>query len=328
MTGRTTRASSLAATECGFGSARSSLWPQTPDLAAPGTLSRRRDYEGRCAVGDSQGQRRASRQPLPPNPGAGAAPEPEGVLFRARHAEDVYEFREGSRMRFGRDDGACEIPVWEHIETRADTLSRVAGELLCDDGTMWVRNLSESHELRVRGAGEPGHTLGRRQAPWPAPGRSLPFPFAELSVPSSGNWRITVEAVGPSRPPVPGETTVTRPVDCAVVVRTTEVFPAVPTRWQATARALCLPLLTGDGAVASTYAQVAELTEQSRRQARRAVDDLCNYYEQELGRGFHGWQRSHESRASALARLLVDRGAVAPDGAAGDRRASSGSQAQ
>jgi hypothetical protein len=108
----------------------------------------------------------------------------------------MYEFREGTRMRFGRDDGLCEIPVWAHIETRTGTLSRVAGELFCTDGTMWVKNLSESHELRVSGTGEPGHTLSRRQASWPAPGRSLPFPSAEISVPSTGTWRITVQAAG------------------------------------------------------------------------------------------------------------------------------------
>ncbi len=216
-------------------------------------------------------------------------------------------------MRFGRDDGVCEIPIWEQIETRTKTLSRLAGELLCDDGTMWVRNLSESHELRVTGTGEPGHTLGHRQAPWPAPGRSLPFPYAELSVPSSGEWRIIVEAVGPIPALGPRESSQTGGGAVGgVVVRTTEVFPAVPARWQAAARALCLPLLTGTGPVPSTYAQVADLTRQSRRQARRAVDDLCDYYEEELGKGFHGWQRARETRASALARLLVDRGAVPP----------------
>jgi hypothetical protein len=222
-------------------------------------------------------------------------------------------------MRFGRDDGVCEIPVWEHIETRSGTLSRVAGELFCDDGTMWVKNLSESHELRVVGTGEPGHALGRRQPPWPAHGRSLPFPYAELSVPSSGDWRIAVEAAGPVPPPSPRTATGCKE-DTApggIDAGPTETFPPVPARWQAAAWALCLPLVNGTGSVPSTYAQVADLAQLTWRQARRAVDDLCDHYELELGKGFSGWRLPRESRPAALARLLVDRGAVPHTPAAG-----------
>jgi hypothetical protein len=62
--------------------------------------------------------------------------------------------------------------------------------------------------------------------------------------------------------------------------------------------------MEGTGTGAATYAQIAERTGLSHRQARRVVEDLCDYYEDELGRGYWGWRLPRESRAAALARLL------------------------
>lgn len=262
-------------------------------------------------------------QGLPPVPrGGGAGLSGHGhrpVRFRARHGDDAYELRDGDRVLFGRDDEVCDIPVWQHIEDvdRAVTLSRVAGELLCDGDVVWVTNLSESHELHVEGTDEPGHTLGRRRPPWRGPGRSLPLPQAELSVPSSGMWRISVTAVGPP-PPAPGGPT-GRPRRSAVdghagmpPAPPTASFPEVPARFRNTAGALCAPLLEGGfGREPASYAQVAHATGLSPRMARRQVDRLCRYYGRQLGaKGVLAWLRPGEDDRVALARLLVQRGAV------------------
>src|SRR6478752_5380594 len=104
-------------------------------------------------------------------------------LFKVSYGDEDYLFADGDRRRFGRDDEACAIPIWEEI--RRTAVSKVAGELWCMDNEMWLRNVSTAHELEVAGPDGPGAA------------RSIPVPTARISAPSTGTWQLTVERLRP-----------------------------------------------------------------------------------------------------------------------------------
>ncbi len=232
-----------------------------------------------------------------------AAPAPgEGrVLFVARYADDpAYEFRAGTRMRFGRDDSTVEIPIWERIHDTV--LSKVAGELWCTgEGQMWARNLSEAHELVVAGDDEVPTTLPARRPDALGHARSVPVPGV-LSVPSTGTWRILVEAVAVSAA-VPADGHGREQVRSLLTIRVEEV----PATLVNVAKALCAPLLAhGPGAPPATYTEIAAALDCTPRSARRKTEQLCERY-QEVIESLPGGRRPDETLAAAVARLLVDR---------------------
>ncbi|WP_462418620.1 hypothetical protein [Kytococcus sp. Marseille-QA3725] len=223
---------------------------------------------------------------------ATGAPGPE-VLFTVTYADERYDFTEGTWGRFGRDDAACEIPVWE--ELLGERLSRVAGELWCQAGQLWVRNLSHTHELGVFGeAGSPtwlpARTEGRRPAAC-----SVPEPTARLATPSAGSWELRIGALGDGAVPPPSP-------------RQTVALDPIPDELWPVAAALCAPGLSGNS-VPPTYGDVAETLGLSSRQARRQVEELCDLYAPVLA-GQPG--AAHESSPVfvRLATLLVRRGMV------------------
>src|SRR4051794_31510141 len=188
-------------------------------------------------------------------------------------------------MRFGRDDEVCQIPVWEEINRRA--LSKVAGELWCSTGQMWVRNLSAVHELVVTGP------TGTRMLPArlrtdPGHACSVPIPRGTITAPSTGTWILTVRAL-----------------------RTEDRDPTlhvedIPERHRDAAEALCAPMLAGGSAVA-TYAEIALLMGWTERMARRRVEELCEHYQAQIAT-LPGGRLRGETLAQAVARILVARG--------------------
>lgn len=226
---------------------------------------------------------------------AGAAPP---VLHLVAYAdEEPQPFREGTRMRFGRDDGTCEIPIWEQLNSR--TLSRVAGQLWCAGGQMWARNLSSAHELVVAG-GTSVQVLPARAAGEPGDACSVPTPRATLTAPSTGSWVLSVEALGASGragDPHPGDDVTLRVGD-------------VPDRHREAAEALCAPLLAG-GPGPATYAQIAAARGWSDRVARRRVEELCEHYRAQI-EALPGGRLPGETLTASVARTLVARKKLGP----------------
>jgi hypothetical protein len=223
-----------------------------------------------------------------PDPGrAGTALAP---LFLVHYAdEDPVPFREDTRMLFGRDDEVCQLPIWEQLNLR--TLSRVAGELWCAGGQMWVRNLSAAHELVVAGP-RSAQLLPARTGADPGPACSLPPPRATVTAPSTGNWALEVRRVGG---PDPGGDLTVR-------------IGNVPERHRATAEALCGPLLAG-ASTPATYGQIAAATGWTERVARRRVEELCAHYREQI-EALPGGRLPGETLPQAVARVLVARGKV------------------
>lgn len=230
-------------------------------------------------------------------------PPPGTALFVATYADEEYTFGAGDRRRFGRDDEACEIPIWE--EVRQLNLSKVAGVLWCMDGELWVRNLSAAHELSVSAPGSAPHFLPVCPPGEMGAARSVPVPVATISAPSTGTWMITTRwlAAGTAGGGTPGAVTSSDEGE-----QTTRISRA-PERLLPVAVALCAPLFVQDQPPA-TYDQVAAELGVTRRQARRRVDDLCAHYQRNYPGLLSGDPRSTEPVYAELARLLVRRGAV------------------
>lgn len=222
---------------------------------------------------------------------AAPAPVSDAVpLFVVRYAdEDPGPFWEGTRMLFGRDDQACQLPIWEQINGRA--LSRVAGELWCAGGQMWVRNLSGAHELVVTGTSS-AQVLPARVGAEPGPACSVPAPRATVAAPSTGTWALTVARLGSHG----GGADLTLRVE------------NVPDRHRAAADALCAPLLAGF-AVPATYAQIGATLGWSERVARRRVEELCAHYQTQV-EALPGGRQPGETLTQAVARVLVARNKV------------------
>ncbi len=243
---------------------------------------------------DRPGGERELDEPTTPD-GARVAEDPsDPVLFVARYeTEGPFRFSDGTHMRFGRDDDACEITIWEQI--LSSTLSRVAGELWCANGRMWVQNLSTVHEIVVEGK-DGKSTLRARLPDEPGEARSVPVPRGTILAPTTGSWRIVVEQVAPLNhvnpaQPAPGELT--------------ERFSDVPEPMWATANALCEPWLQGSSGPAS-HTRVAQVLGVSPRQGRRRVDELCEFYRYQIA-ALPGGQRAGETLTEAVARQLYQR---------------------
>lgn len=227
---------------------------------------------------------------------AGAAPlappaDPDHLpLFVVQDADDEpHVFWEGTRKQFGRDDQACQIPVWEQINGRA--LSKVAGELWCARKQMWVRNLSSAHELVVGGPGGT-HLLPARLGTEPGHSCSVPLPSGTVTAPSTGTWTLTVRQFG-------------EPDSDDVTIRVEDI----PERHRDAAEALCAPLLAGETAPA-TYAQIAARKGWTDRVARRRVEDLCAHYQTQI-EALPGGRLPDETLTQAVARILVARNKLA-----------------
>lgn len=240
------------------------------------------------------------RAPAAGDPVALNDENPQGTIFVVTYCEERYPFVEGAWGRFGRDDDICEIPVWEAIN--GQQLSRVAGELWCADGELWVRNLSSTHELAVTGPSGPPQWLPRRGAQGRGPACSVSGDHARIGAPSTGWWELLVDALQPS--------TLADPVTAHATVNVDPVpEPLLPV-----AAALCAPILR-HSQPAATYDQVAQSLQISRRQARRQVDRLCEHYIDivRLLTAPGGGERGVTAPPlyADLAQLLVRRGRVA-----------------
>lgn len=245
--------------------------------------------------------------PRPPTDGrpvtlsTGGTACPDDV-FEVAYCNERYRFGEGAWGRFGRDDSVCEITVWNEI--RDVSLSRVAGEVWCVDGQLWVRNLSASHELVIGGGGRP-QWLGPREQGTRGAACSIPSHRAVITAPSTGSWALTVASLLPADTGVPTGGTTPPPGHGPTTVR---VEP-VPDRFASIASALCAPLLSGRD-VPATYDEVAQNLGISQRQARRYVEQLCDHYRSSLPEKVLSPPAEGLPAYLPLARLLVARGLV------------------
>ncbi|PPK92622.1 hypothetical protein CLV92_11351 [Kineococcus xinjiangensis] len=232
---------------------------------------------------------------------------PAGALFTVSYGDEVFFFAEGGWARFGRDDEQCQITVWE--ELRGISLSRVAGELWCAEGEMWVRNVSGSHELTVTAPTGAPQTLPPREEGTRGRACSVPGPEAVVAAPSTGSWHIGVRTLAAAagggagssgfEGVAPGEGS------------TTSVEPP-PQDLAAVAAALCAPVVLDGGAPAS-YDEVAATLDISRRHARRKVEQLCDHYRAQVPDLLTSYAREGQASYVPVALLLVDRGRIGRD---------------
>jgi hypothetical protein len=195
---------------------------------------------------------------------AGAAGEAGVVAFEVRYADDEpYSFVEGTRRRFGREDRDEDaITIWEQIHDQH--LSKEAGELWCTDGQMWVRNLSQAHELVVDGSGSTALVLPARAPGHPGFACSVPWPAGRVRAPSTGSRQLDVTVL--TREPVS--------LAAAAAEFSQGSVSNLPGPLQAVARAVCAPLLRGQDRPA-TAQEVAGLLGVSAAEATRRIDALC-----------------------------------------------------
>lgn len=188
---------------------------------------------------------------------------PHPVVLTVTESTDgnVYEFpAEGQVYTFGRD-ASCGIPIRD-ASTR---LSRVAGSIWRMDDELWVRNLSEEHDLLLRAAGHPPEApMPLRAAGQRPAARSIPGRRAVILAP---DCRLIVRQLAP---PYPASTRKS-------IQAKTESVSAVPEALRPAAQALCLPLFRGL-MMPATYAEVALSLGLTERQARRRVDELVDFY--------------------------------------------------
>jgi len=233
-------------------------------------------------------------------------------LFKVSYGDEDYLFGDGDRRRFGRDDEACAIPIWEEI--RRTAVSKVAGELWCMDNEIWLRNMSTAHELEVAGPDGPPQYLPVRRPDERGAARSIPAPTARISAPSTGPWYLTVERLRPVRqvgvPDQPSQQN----------TRTTRLGP-VPAQLRVVAAALCQPVLMLNRPPAS-YDEVAKALGITQRQARRRIEELVNHYRARLPELSEDHRRSDPLYAE-VARLLVRRRCITVDDLTSLRLASS-----
>ncbi|WP_432563716.1 hypothetical protein [Kineococcus sp. SYSU DK003] len=201
-------------------------------------------------------------------------PTDAALAFEVRYADDEpYRFEDGSRRRFGREDRDEDaITIWEQIHDQH--LSKVAGELWCADGQMWVRNLSQAHELVIDGSGSATLVLPSRTPDHPGFACSIPWPKGTVRAPSTGSWQLDVTALPTeaARSPSPAEEVAQ------------DALQDVPRPLQAVARALCAPLLRGQPRPA-TAREVATSLGITEGQAARGIDSLCAHRLDRNGRG-------------------------------------------
>ena len=211
------------------------------------------------------------------------------------YAEETYDLREGDRRRFGRDDAQVEIPIWSAIHT--NRLSRVAGELWCQDGQVWLRNLSTAHELElVLAWGPPLEPLPRRD-----PGEPVGPATSRGRRHGSGvRTGSTCTCGSGARPGTSSERGAQRSA--------TRAAPPVPDELRPVAAALCEPLLLG-GPTPATYTLVAQRLGLTRKGAILRVEKLLAHYEEHLP----GVQGRARERALRTEPQLVDGRWLLPD---------------
>jgi hypothetical protein len=222
-------------------------------------------------------------------------------LFKVSYGDEDYLFGDGDRRRFGRDDDACAIPIWEEI--RRTAVSKVAGELWCMDNEMWLRNVSTAHELEVAGPDGPPQYLPVRRPDERGAARSIPVPTARISAPSTGTWYLTVERLGSAQ-----QVGAADPAQPNTL--TTRLGP-VPPPLRAVAAALCQPVLTLNRPPAS-YDEVARALGITPRQARRRIEELVNHYRAQLPELSEDHRRT-DPLYTEVARLLVRRRRITVD---------------
>ncbi|MFI5953310.1 FHA domain-containing protein [Cryptosporangium sp. NPDC051539] len=184
--------------------------------------------------------------------------------------DEVFTFaHEGDRITFGRDDD-CDLIIFSAIN--GESLSRVAGRIWRYEGELWVRNLSEKHELWITQPGLPPlPPLPPRDParPDPGPAQSIPGDLAYIQGPDGCALVVAQQRVEPALPTVLDD-------------RPTTSMPPVPHELRPVAAALCEPLLRGKQLPASYEEVQRRLVNRSRKQIRDLVKRLCSRYLTEI----------------------------------------------
>jgi len=175
---------------------------------------------------------------------------------------------EGDRVTFGRDDD-CDITIFSAINGAA--LSRIAGRIWRMENELWVRNLSDSHELWLKVHGRPAAPpLPPRDPNSHDPGSAQAIP-GELAYILGPDGCVLV--VTQHRPPPE--------VPSALRGEPTERMPELPDDLLPVARVLCAPLLRGSGLPAS-YGEVVVQLGLTMKRARTLVGRLTDLYHAEV----------------------------------------------
>ncbi|WP_143175417.1 hypothetical protein [Cryptosporangium aurantiacum] len=136
------------------------------------------------------------------------------------------------------------------------------------EGELWVRNLSEKHELWITQPGMPPQPpLPPRDPARPDPGaaQSIPGDLAYVRGPDGCVLVVAQQRIEPALPTVLDD-------------RPTTSLPPVPTELRPVAAALCEPLLRGKQLPASYEEVQRRLATRSRKQIRDQVRRLCDLY--------------------------------------------------
>jgi hypothetical protein len=191
--------------------------------------------------------------------------EPMLSVYYLYEPDEVWTFPvEGKRITFGRDDD-CDITIFSAINGNA--LSRVAGRIWRMEDELWLRNLSESHELRVEVPGRPqSQPLQPRRGGTNdhGPAQSIPGELAYIVGPDDCVLVVTQHRPPPVLPASGGG-------------RTTFTMPNLPAKLRPVAVALCEPLLRG-GALPASYSEMSERLGVSYKGARKSVAQLIELY--------------------------------------------------
>jgi hypothetical protein len=186
--------------------------------------------------------------------------------------DEVFEFPyEGNARLFGRDDSRCDIVIWSAIN--GTDLSRVAGRIWRMDDELWVRNLSQRHEVHVNVPNmppEPPLPPRRDDGLDPGPARSIPGEMAYVRAP--GGCELQVRQLRSSAPDL----------DEGAGSNLTFRVPPVPEELQLVAIALCAPLLAG-GQMPAAYSEITRRAGTgSLKRTRTMVAELCRLYVAEV----------------------------------------------
>ncbi|TQS44418.1 FHA domain-containing protein [Cryptosporangium phraense] len=173
--------------------------------------------------------------------------------------------KDGDRITFGRDDD-CDLIIFSAINR--ESLSRVAGRIWRYEGELWVRNLSEKHELWITQPGLPPlPPLPPRDPARPDPGaaQTIPGDLAYIQGPDGCVLVVAQQRIEPALPAVLDD-------------RPTTSMPPIPSYLRPVAIALCEPLLQGKQLPASYEEVQRRLVNRSRKQIRDLVKRLCDLY--------------------------------------------------
>ncbi|EXG80684.1 FHA domain-containing protein [Cryptosporangium arvum] len=177
--------------------------------------------------------------------------------------------RDGDRITFGRDD-ECDLIIFSAIN--GESLSRVAGTIWRMEGELWVRNLSDKHELWITQPGMPPlpplppRDPARRD---PGAAQSVPGELAYVHGPDGCVLVVAQQRAEPALPAVRDD-------------RPTTTMPPVPPELRPVAAALCEPLIRGRRLPASYEEVHRRLPGRTRNQIRDHVRRLCELYLTEL----------------------------------------------